>query len=87
MKVALAELLLHRALAYQIAAALDETRREDFRARAADDREDGERLIDGLEGYSDVDRLAQVRALARLAGGRAEVEVAPLVQPTRPRPS
>jgi tetratricopeptide (TPR) repeat protein len=54
-------------------------RREDFRARATDDRQDGERLIDGLDGFSDVDRLATVRALARLAAGRAEVEVAPLV--------
>jgi predicted Zn finger-like uncharacterized protein len=79
MKVALAELLLSRALAYQIAAAIDEGRRDDFRSRANDDREDGERLIDGLEGFADVDRLAKVRALARLAAGRAEVEVAPLV--------
>jgi predicted Zn finger-like uncharacterized protein len=79
MKVALAELLLNRALAYQIAGAIDEARREDFRTRANDDREDGERLIDGLEGFSDVDRLAKVRALARLAAGRAEVEVGPLV--------
>jgi predicted Zn finger-like uncharacterized protein len=79
MKVALAELLLNRALAYQIAGAIDEARREDFRTRANDDREDGERLIDGLEGFSDVDRLAQVRALERLAAGRAEVEVGPMV--------
>jgi predicted Zn finger-like uncharacterized protein len=79
MKVALAELLLNRALAYQIAGAIDQTRRDDFRSRANDDREDGERLIDGLEGFSDVDRLAKVRALVRLAAGRAEVEVAPLV--------
>lgn len=79
MKVALAELLLNRALAYQIAAAIDETRRDDFRSRANDDREDGERLLDALEGFSDVDRLARVRALARLAAGRAEVEVAPMV--------
>jgi predicted Zn finger-like uncharacterized protein len=79
MKVALAELLLSRALAYQIAGAIDEARREDFRTRANDDREDGERLIDGLEGFSDVDRLAQVRALERLAAGRAEVEVGPMV--------
>jgi tetratricopeptide (TPR) repeat protein len=79
LKVALAELLLNRALAYQIAAAIDEARRDDFRKRASDDRKDGERLIDGLEGFSDVDRLAQVRALARLAAGRAEVEVGPMV--------
>lgn len=79
LEVALAELLLNRALAYQVAAAIDEVRREDFRARATDDRQDGERLIDGLEGFSDVDRLAKVRALARLAAGRGEVEVAPLV--------
>jgi tetratricopeptide (TPR) repeat protein len=78
LKVALAELLLNRALAYQIAAAIDEARRDDFRKRASDDRKDGERLIDGLEGFSDVDRLAQVRALARLAAGRAEVEVGPM---------
>lgn len=79
LEFALAELLLNRALAYQIAAAIDEARREDFRARATDDRLDGERLIDGIEGFSDVDRLAEARALARLAAGRAEVEVAPLV--------
>jgi predicted Zn finger-like uncharacterized protein len=79
LEVALAELLVNRALAYQIAAAIDEVRREDFRARATDDRQDGERLIDELEGFSDVERLAKVRALGRLAAGRAEVEVAPLV--------
>jgi predicted Zn finger-like uncharacterized protein len=79
LEFALAELLLNRALAYQIAAAIDEDRREDFRARATDDRLDGERLIDRIEGFSDVDRLAEARALARLAAGRAEVEVAPLV--------
>lgn len=79
MKIALADLLVSRALAYQIAAAIDETQREDFRARAKDDHEDGERLLDGLAGVADVDRLAEVRALARLAAGRAEIEVLPMV--------
>jgi predicted Zn finger-like uncharacterized protein len=79
MKVALADLLLSRAIAYEIAAALDAAQREDFRRRAADDQEDGERLIDGLEGAPDIDRLTELRALARLAAGRAEAEVLPLV--------
>jgi tetratricopeptide (TPR) repeat protein len=79
MKVTLSELLLSRAIAYEIAAALDAAQRDDFRRRAADDQEDGKRLVDGLEGAPDVDRVAKLRALARLAAGRAEAEVLPLV--------
>lgn len=79
MKVALADLLLSRSIAYDIAAALDEGQREVYRGRARDDREDGERLIDSASGGPDVDRLGEVRALARLAGGRDAVEVLPLV--------
>lgn len=79
MKVALADLLLSRAIAYEIAAALDAAQRADFRRRAAEDHEDGERLIDNLEAVPDADRLAEVRAMVRLAAGRGEAEVLPLV--------
>jgi predicted Zn finger-like uncharacterized protein len=79
MKVALADLLLNRAIAYEIAATLDAEQRDDFRRRASEDQEDGERLIDGVQGAPDADRLAEVRALARVAAGRAEAEVLPLV--------
>ncbi|NVB40773.1 zinc-ribbon domain-containing protein [Pseudenhygromyxa sp. WMMC2535] len=79
MKVAMADLLVSRSLAYQIAAALDPARREDYRQRAAEDQEDGERYVDSLEGAPDLDRLEEVRALARLAAGRAEAEVSPLI--------
>ncbi|WP_181234375.1 zinc-ribbon domain-containing protein, partial [Enhygromyxa salina] len=79
MKLALADLLLNRAINYEIAAVIDDAQREDFRRRAREDQEDGDRLVDGLEGVADVDRLAGVRALARLAAGRAEAEVLPLV--------
>ncbi len=79
MKVALADLLLSRAIAYDIAASLDVAQREVYQRRADDDREDGERIIDSLEGAPDVNRLAEVRALARLAADRDEVEVLPLV--------
>ncbi|HLT36266.1 MAG TPA: zinc-ribbon domain-containing protein [Enhygromyxa sp.] len=79
MKVTLADLLLSRAIAYQMAAALDADQRESFRRRAAEDHEAGKRLIDSLEGAPDVDRLAEVRALARLAAGRPDAEVLPLV--------
>lgn len=79
MKVALADLLLERALAYDIAAALDEGQREVYQTRARDDHEGGKRLVDSLGGAPDVDRLGEVRALARLAAGRDAVEVLPLV--------
>ena len=79
MKVVLADLLLSRAIAYEIAAALDAAQRDDFRRRAEEDREDGERLIDTVEGAPDTDRLAEVRALARLAARRPEAEVLPQV--------
>ena len=79
LQVALAELLASRSLAYQIAAALDPAQREDFQRRADDDHQHAARLLAALDGAPDADRLAEVRALARLAAGRAEVEVLPLV--------
>lgn len=79
MKVARADLLLSRALIYEMAAAIDDEQRADLEHRAHEDQEDGERIVDSLEGGTDVDRLAEVRALARLAAGRAETEVLPLV--------
>ena len=78
-EVALADLLLSRAIAYHIAAALDEAQREVYAKRARDDQDHGARLVDSLEGAPDVDRLGEVRALARLAAGRDPVEVLPLV--------
>lgn len=79
LKVALAELRLTRALAYEVAAALDEAQRETYRERALGDRNAGERLVDGLEGAPEVEGLAEVRALARLAAGRDIVEVQAMV--------
>lgn len=78
-KVALAELRLTRALAYEVAAVLDDAQRETYRARALEDRNDGERIVDGLEGAPQVEGLSEVRALARLAAGRDLVEVQAMV--------
>jgi tetratricopeptide (TPR) repeat protein len=79
MKVTLADLLLSRWLLYEMAAALDADQRDSFRRRAADDRDQGKRLIEAVQGGAadalDLDRLAAVRALARLAAGRPEAEV------------
>ncbi len=78
-KVALAELRLSRSLAHSIAAALDSGQREVYQTRARGDQDDGERLVDSLEGTPDVERLGEVRALGRLAAGRDTVEIMPLI--------
>jgi predicted Zn finger-like uncharacterized protein len=86
MKLALAELLVSRSLAYQIAAVVDVAQRADFEGRAKDDHEHAARVIAALGDAAgakgaDLERLAEVRALARLASGRPEVEVLPMVPP------
>jgi tetratricopeptide (TPR) repeat protein len=81
LQVTLADLLSSRAIAYQIAAAIDPAVREDFQRRAVEDRKDSERILDAVQAAPDVDRLAEVRARARLAGGRAKVEVLAMIPP------
>ncbi len=79
LKMAQAELLASRSLAYAIAAAIDVDQRASLSARAAADQQAGERIAGSIEGAADTQRLARVRAVARLAAGRDLAEVTPMV--------
>lgn len=79
LKLAQADLLVSRSLAYTIAGAIDEAQHDALIKKADDDLDRASRIFDKIEQAPDGNRMSMVRARLRLAQGRDDAEILALL--------